>query len=179
MTGLVQTSSDKTRPGSSFPLIVSGLLKSCDLSSLPDGRSIAYFSGCLYIFLIYCFYHLTILCNNFYGLSALVGYWSSAFIRRIIYNFLNVRPSDKTAFAVSGKVGIPLTGLTTPVAWLSLPQRPSQVGPPSLCNGSFWWRFCVVMLLFGFFCRCRGFCHRTESDLFLFLFTPTEQVACN
>ena len=30
--------------------------------------------------------------------------------------------------------------------------------------------FCVVMLLFGFFCGCRGFCSRTESDLFLFLF---------
>ena len=24
-------------------------------------------------------------------------------------------------------------------------------------------------LLFGLFCGCRGFCHRTESDLFLFL----------
>ena len=22
---------------------------------------------------------------------------------------------------------------------------------------------------FGFFCECRGFCHRTESDLFLFI----------
>ena len=32
------------------------------------------------------------------------------------------------------------------------------------------WRFCVVTLLFGFFCGCRVFCHRTESDLFLFLF---------
>ena len=31
------------------------------------------------------FYHLTCLCNNIYGLSALVGCWSSAFIRRIIY----------------------------------------------------------------------------------------------
>ena len=28
---------------------------------------------------------------------------------------------------------------------------------------------CVVTLLFGFFCGCRGFCHMTESDLFLFL----------
>ena len=35
--------------------------------------------GCLYIFLIYCFYRLTCLWNNFYGLSALVGCWSSAF----------------------------------------------------------------------------------------------------
>ena len=42
--------------------------------------------------------------------------------------------------------------------------------PKSVCN-------CCVMdvfgvtLLFGFFCGCRGFCHRTESDLFFFLFT--------
>ena len=30
-----------------------------------------------------------------------------------------------------------------------------------------------VTLLFGLFCGCRGFCHRTESDLFLFLFPTT------
>ena len=70
------------------------------------GRNIAYSGGCLYIFLIYCFYHLTCLCNNFYGLSALVGCWSSAYIRRIIYNFFHVCPFDYTAFAVSGKVWI-------------------------------------------------------------------------
>ena len=74
------------------------------------------------------FYHLICLCNNFYGLSALVGCWSLAFIRRIIYEFFTI------------------------------------------FNRSFWWRFCVVTLVFGFFCQCRGFCHRTESDLFLFLF---------
>ena len=28
---------------------------------------------------------------------------------------------------------------------------------------------CVVTLPFCHFCWCRGFCHRTESDLFLFL----------
>ena len=33
--------------------------------------------------------------------------------------------------------------------------------------------FCVVTLLFGFFCGCRGFCHRSESDLFLFLIPKT------
>ena len=78
--------------------------------------------GCLYIFLIYCFYHFTYLCNNFNGLFASVGCWSSAFKRRIIYEFLNVCHFDYTAFAVSGKVGIPYTGLTTPVGWQSLPQ---------------------------------------------------------
>ena len=28
--------------------------------------------------------------------------------------------------------------------------------------------FYVFMLLFGFSCKCRGFCHRTPSDIFLF-----------
>ena len=38
----------------------------------------------------------------------------------------------------------------------------------SLCNQSFGGVFYVVTMLLGFFCGCRGFCHRTESDLFLF-----------
>ena len=83
MTGFVQKSSEETRPWSSPPLIVSR-----DSFSPSDGRSIAYSGRCLHIFLIYCFYHLTCLWNNFYGLSALVGCWSSVFIRRIIYNML-------------------------------------------------------------------------------------------
>ena len=29
--------------------------------------------------------------------------------------------------------------------------------------------FYVATVLFGFFYGCRGFCHRTESDIFLFL----------
>ena len=32
---------------------------------------------------------------------------------------------------------------------------------------------CVVTLPFWHFCWCRGFCHRTESDRFLFLFQLT------
>ena len=35
--------------------------------------------------------------------------------------------------------------------------------------------FYVVMLLFGFLCECRGFCHRIESDLFLFLLSERGQ----
>ena len=42
--------------------------------------------------------------THFYDLSALVGCWSSVYIRRIIYKFLNVCPFDNTAVAVSGKV---------------------------------------------------------------------------
>ena len=33
---------------------------------------------------------------------------------------------------------------------------------------------CVVTLPFWHFCWCRGFCHRTESDLFLFLLTGSK-----
>ena len=40
------------------------------------------------------FYHLTCFFNNFCGISALVGSWSFVFIRRIIYTFLTVCPSD-------------------------------------------------------------------------------------
>ena len=49
-------------------------------------------------------------------------------------------------------------------------KKKKKIGPQSLCYRSFWWRFCVVTLFFWFFCGCRGFCHRTESDLFLLLF---------
>ena len=94
----------------------------------------------------------------FYGLSASVGCWSSVFIRRIITH-LNACPFDYTAFATSGKVRIPWTGLTTPVGGCRYFSWPIQVGPQSLCNRRSW----------IFFCGFRGFCHWTESDLFLFL----------
>ena len=35
---------------------------------------------------------------------------------------------------------------------------------------------CVVTLPFWHFCWCRGFCHRTESDLFLFLLREKEEI---
>ena len=41
---------------------------------------------------------------HFYNLSALVGCWSSVFIKRVIYKCLSVYPFNYTAVAVSGKV---------------------------------------------------------------------------
>ena len=59
---------------SSSPLISrDSFEQSFDLSSLPDGWNIPYSCGLLYVLLIYCFYLLRCLCNNFYGLSAFVG----------------------------------------------------------------------------------------------------------
>ena len=47
--------------------------------------------------------------------------------------------------------------------------------PKSVCNRCVIELFCdvvyVVILPFWQFCWCRGFCHRTESDLFFFLFS--------
>ena len=74
------------------------------------------------IFLIYFYITIYVCVPHFYDLSAFVGCWSSVSIRRIIYKFLNVRPFDCTAVAVSGKVERSLTGLTTPVGWLLLLQ---------------------------------------------------------
>ena len=125
-----------------------------------------FFTKALWFF-IYCFYHLTCVCNNFDGLYALIGCLSSALIGTIIYKFLYVN-FDYTDFAVSGKVGTPKTGLPTPVVWLSFCQLTVLSRSSIVVKSKFLWRFCVVMLLFGFFCGWRGFCHRTESDLFLF-----------
>ena len=104
----------------------------------------------------------------FCDLSTYVGCWSSFYIRRIIYKFLNVCPFDYTAFAVSGKVGYPLNGLTTPVGWLVTPtDRPKSVR--NRCVIEVFDGVCVLSFGFRIFCWYRGFCHRTESDLLLFL----------
>ena len=102
-------------------------------------------------------YHLTCLCNNFYGLCALVGCWFSAFIRMIIYKFLNVCPFDYTAFAVSGKVGIPLTGLTTSnwVAIVTPIDRHKSVR--NRCVIEVLVAFLCCHVLFGFFVGVRAF----------------------
>ena len=57
-------------------------------------------------------------------------------------------------------------------SWVAVvTQTDQQVGPQSLCNRSFGGVFVLsrCFLFCCFFCGCRGFCHRVESDLFLFL----------
>ena len=94
-------------------------LKCCTLTNKAVGTILraehAYSGGCLY-FLIYSFitFHVSVKFLWPLRFSKLIVL---AFIRRVIYKFLNVFPFDYTYFAVSGKVGIPKTGLTTPV-WL-------------------------------------------------------------
>ena len=100
MTGLVQTSSEKTWPLSSSPLILSWY----SVSPLTWAR---FQTGGAWPTLADVFTFFDILFSSHYVfVSALVGCWSSAFIRKIIYKFLS------KAFAVRGEVGIPLTRVT-------------------------------------------------------------------
>ena len=81
-------------------------------------------------------------------------------------------PFDYTAVAGSGKVG-PVNQVnymyTSWVAVVTPTDRPKSVRNRCLIE-----LFCsvvyVVSLPFWHFRWCRGFCHRTESDLLLFVF---------
>ena len=77
--------------------------------------------------------------------------------------------SSITAVAVSGKVGpVKPVNHTCLVAVVTPTDRPKSVRNRCVIE-LFCDVVCVVTLPFWHFCWCRGFCHRTESDLFLFL----------
>ena len=134
------------------------------------GRSIACpIRMSLYIFLLYHIYHLCFTCIDFYDLSAWGGCWFDVYIRRFIYKFLNVCPFNYTAVAGSGKVGpVNQVNHTSWVAVVTPTDRPKSV--PNRCLiDLFCGVVCVVTLPFWHFRGCGGFCHRTESDLLLFV----------
>ena len=82
--------------------------------------------------------------------------------------FLNVCPFDNTAVEGSGKVGpVNQVNHTIWVAVVTPTDRPRSVRNRCVIE-LFCGVVCVVTLPFWHFCWCRGFCHRTESDLFLF-----------
>ena len=86
------------------------------MRSLPGWQSKTYTSGCIYIFLIYYFDHLLCLCNDFYGISALVDVGPRSFMEDYL-EILKCVSFDNTAFALSRKIGILSAGLTTPFGW--------------------------------------------------------------
>ena len=97
------------------------------------------------------------------------GCWFVVYIWRFIYNFLNMCPFDYTAVVGSGKVG-PVNQVN-PTSWVTVvtpTDRPKSVRNRCVIE-LFCDVVCVVALPFWHFCWCIGFCHRTESDLFLFL----------
>ena len=73
------------------------------------------------------------------------------------------------AVAGSGKAG-PVNRLTK-LDDHSYSNWPSEVGPRPR-NRNFCGVVCVVTFPFWHFCWCRGFCDRTESDLFIFPLLP-------
>ena len=73
------------------------------------------------------------------------------------------------AVAGSGKVGpVNQVNNTSWVAVNTPTDRPKSVRNRCVIE-LFCGVVCVIALPFWHFCWCRGFCHRTESDLFLFL----------
>ena len=130
----------------------------------------------LYICLLYNIYQLCFTFIDFYKLSAWDGCWF-VYIRRFIYKFLNVCPFDYTAVAGSGTVGpVDQVNHTSLVAVFTPTHRPKSVRNRCVIK-LFCGVACVVTLQFWHFCWCRGFCHRTESDLFLFLFMELRVVS--
>ena len=99
------------------------------------------------------------------------GCWFVDYIRRFIYKFLNVCPFDYTTVAGSGKVE-PVNQVydTSWMVVVTPTDRPKSDRNRCVIE-LFCGVVCVVILPFWNFCWCRGFCHRTESDLFLFLLT--------
>ena len=72
--------------------------------------------------------------------------------------------------------GGPVNRLTSWVAVFTLTDRPKSV-----CNCCLIELFvCVVTLLFWHFCwcTCRGFCHKTKSDLLFVMITPLTISTC-
>ena len=131
-------------------------------------HSLPYSDVTIYI-LRYYIYHLCFTCIDFYDLSAWGGSWFFVYIRRFIYKFLNVCPFDYTAVAGSRKVWtVNQVNHTGSVAVVTPTDRPKSVR--NRCDIElFCGVVCVVTLPFWHFCWCRGFCYRTESDLFFFL----------
>ena len=91
--------------------------------------------------------------------------------RRVYLKIAHERP-NKWAYRLSSvplkkivKIAIYFLWKENKVVFVTPTDRPQS----SWCYQSFWWRFCVVTVLFGFVCGCRSFCHGTESDLFVFL----------
>ena len=164
MMGVAQISSEETRPWS-LPFWLS--------SGNPPalGPEIAFrwaeysllWRMSLYIFDIQ-FYHLQCLCNDFYGLSALVYYWSSVFIRRIFYK-LSILWMIQLLWLVHR------LDHTNSVSVESLTDLPKSVHNRcvlviEVLVAFFSYHF---VFFFGIYCWCKGFWHMTGRDLFPFL----------
>ena len=91
-------------------------------------------------------------------------------VRRFLYKFLNVCPFDYTAVAGSGKVEpVNKVNHTSWVAIVTPTDRPKSVR--NRCVIELYVALFILSLCpFDISVGVWGFCHKTESDLFLFLF---------
>ena len=120
----------------------------------------------LNIFLIYTIYLLCCLFIDFYDLSAWCGCWFVVYIRRVY-----LQSYKCMSFWLHGCCEEWEGGPVNHTSWVSVvnpTDRPKSVRNCCLIE-LFCGVVCVVTLPFWHFCWCRGFCHRTGSDLLLFV----------
>ena len=103
-----------------------------------------------------------------YDLSAWCGCWFVVYIRKFIYKFFKV-----CAFLITRLLQEVRRLTSKPVnntIWVAVvtpTDRPKSVRNRCVIE-LFCGVVCAVTLPLWHFCWCRDFCHRTESDLFLF-----------
>ena len=123
----------------------------------------------LYIFLLYYIYHLCFTCIDF--LWPLRLGW---LLVCCLYKEVYLQIFKRVSFWLHGCCGEWEGWARKPVnhtSWVAVVTPTDR--PKSVRNRCVIELFCdvvyVVILPFWQFCWCRGFCHRTESDLLLFL----------
>ena len=96
--------------------------------------------------------------------------WTFALNFVVFYRAVVLDPSDCYSLLFH-PLDLNFPALTTPVGWLVTPtDRPKSVR--NHCVIEVFGGVCVLSFGFRSFCSCRGFCHRTGSDLLFFSF-PT------
>ena len=127
---------------------------------------------CPFIFLIYHYINLYVCVPHLYDISYWLDVGPSVSIRRIIYKYLNTSPFDYTTGTLSGKVERSIVNRFDPTNWVAVVTPTDR--PKSVRNRCVLEVFDDVFVLshcFLMFCGCRGFCHRTESDIFVFFYS--------
>ena len=98
--------------------------------------------------LLYNIYHLCFTCIDFYDLSAWGGCWFIVYIRRFIYQVLNVCPFEYSAVAGSEKVGpVNQVNHTSWVAIVTPTDRPRSIHNRSVIELFVVLLFCHFALL--------------------------------
>ena len=139
-----------------------------ELASRRAEHSRPYSDVAKYIF-IYNIYYLCCLCIDIYDFSAWRGCWFVYLYKEVYLHIFKC--VSFWLHGCCGGVGRLARKPVNHTSWVAVVTPTDR--PKSVCNRCLIELFCgvvcVVTLPFWHFCWCRGFCHRTESDLLLYV----------